>query len=368
MVFSVLAIAAIATVVFPRNGSDTPEPFRNNPASQRTSEQVLPTPSIVVRAPYVGSSPPAADEAEPLPELDPMPFFVSPTIGDDANDGTTIESPWASLDEALERIGPGETLYLMDGTYSELGQDDFHYLVDSGGTEDAWVRITAAPGHTPVLVATDGTALEVRANYVEVSGLTVRGEGFDVDNSWGVGLGIRRAHHVRIIGNTVSNMPLSGISTVESSNLEIIDNEVFENSFWHDSQGSGISIWHSVDWGQPAGSDGYHDRIIGNRVYRNENRVLSKWNDFTAITDGNGIIIDENRDFNYSGRTLVANNVIFDNGGRGIHVFKSNRVDVVFNSTYRNGRTEGLSSGPSELSASNANDVRFINNLSLIHI
>ncbi|MGI9595660.1 MAG: hypothetical protein ACR2QK_05850, partial [Acidimicrobiales bacterium] len=95
----------------------------------------------------------------------------------------------------------------------------------------------------------------------------------------------------------------------------------------------------------------------------NENRVKSKWKNFTTITDGNGIIIDQNRDFNYTGRTLIANNVIFDNGGRAVLVFESNRVDVLFNTTYHNGRTEGLEGGPVELAAGTANEVRFINNM-----
>ncbi len=300
---------------------------------------------------------------EQQPVLEPNPFFVSPTLGNDENSGTSMDQPWASLKNSLRRLEPGHTLYLMDGAYSEVDGDKLHYVSRQSGQPDAWIHITAAPGHSPVLVATQGSALEVHGNYTEVSNLTVRGEGFDESNSFGYGINTRRSHHVRIANNVISNMPLAGISAIESSNVEIIDNEVFENARWSSSQGSGISVWHSVDWDQPPAADGYHDRIIGNRVYRNENRVKSKWKNFTTITDGNGIIIDENRDFNYTGRTLVANNLVFDNGGRAIMVFKSNRVDVIFNTTYHNGWTDGLEGGPVELAVADADDVRVVNNL-----
>ncbi len=352
----VLAACLVAIFGFPRGDPTAPD------VATTMAEQVLPTATIVVQGPPPSASP-TTTVPEPPPPLDPMPFFVSPTVGDDGNDGRTPDAPWRSLQAALRRVEPGHTLYLMDGEYRELAADNFHYLARRSGTADAWIRITAAPDHEPVIVATEGTALEVEANYVEVSALTVRGEGFDESNSFGVGLSARRSHHIRFFGNTISGMPLAGISAIESSNLEILGNEVFENAFWSTAQGSGISVWHSLDWGQGPSADGYHDRIIGNRIYRNENRVKSKWKNFTTITDGNGIIIDQNRDYNYPGRTLIANNVVFDNGGRGILVFESNRVDVMFNTTYRNGWTVGLEGGPVELAAGVANDVRFINNL-----
>ena len=337
----------------------------NDPGIPTTVADQVERPSLVLQDPLANA--PAttvpSETPEPPPPLDANPFFVSPTIGNDDNDGTTIEAPWASLQVALNRLEPGQTLYLMDGNYSETVSENFHYIAKNGGTEDAWVRLKPAPGHNPVLLATVGTALEVQANYFEVSGLTVRGEGFNEDLSFGVGLSVRRSHHVTFDKNTISGMPLAGISAIESSNLEIIDNTVFENAFWSTAQGSGISIWHSLDWEQPPSADGYHDRVIGNAVYRNENRVKSRWKNFSTITDGNGIIIDQNRDFNYSGRTLVANNLVFDNGGRGILVFESNRVDVLFNTSYHNGWTEGLEGGGVELAAGKANDVRFLNNL-----
>ena len=353
----VAAVCLIITLGFPTGNDEGAD------VQTTLADQVLAPPNLRVEARTPAGPNTTLPEAPPAPVLDPMPFFVSPTQGDDGNDGSTPDAPWASLKASLARLAPGQTLYLMDGTYTETTADNFHYVAKVGGEPGAWVRITAAPGHNPVLLASIGTALEVQANYVEVSGLTVRGEGFDESNSFGVGLSSRRSHHVRFVDNVISNMPLAGVSAIESSNLEILNNEIFENAFWSTAQGSGISVWHSVDWGQSPSADGYHDRIVGNTIYRNENKVKSKWENFRTITDGNGIIIDQNRDFNYTGRTLIANNVVFDNGGRAILVFESNRVDVMFNTTYHNGRTAELEGGPVELAAGVANDVRFVNNM-----
>ena len=299
-----------------------------------------------------------------VPDTDPSTLYVSSEFGSDDNDGQTMESPWASLQTALDRLEPGNTLFVLDGRYDEQREPGVaHYVVNVSGTPDAWIRVTAGPDQSPELVASAGNGISVRGDYVEISGLRVRGEGFDVENNYGWGLLIRNSHHVRLANNTISSMAVGGISSVESSNLEILDNEVFDNSFWGTEQGSGISLWHSVDSGLGPAPDGYHDRIIGNVVYRNENKVFSRWRDEDVITDGNGIIIDQNVETGYTGRALVANNVVFDNGGRGILVLESNRVDVMFNTTYNNGRTDGLEGGPVELVASRADDVRLLNNL-----
>ncbi len=329
------------------------------------AERVAPEEAVRVVQP----APPTTTRDEPVETtsttLNPNAVFVSGALGDDNNDGLSLDNPIRSLQAALDGVQPGETVYLMDGTYSDLLEPgNAHYVVRNGGTPDAWVTVENAPGHSPLIIASDGNGLEVQADYVEVAGLTVRGEGYDeTADPWGNALLVRNSNHVRFVGNTLSNMPTSGISAVESSNLAILNNEIFENAFWSSVQGSGISLWHSSTNGEPPDPDGYHDRILGNRIYRNENKVKSRWRDFSVITDGNGIIIDEGRDTSYTGRVLVANNVVFDNGGRAIMVFKANNVDVMFNTTYNNVRTDALDGGRGELVAGQATNVRFLNNL-----
>lgn len=296
-------------------------------------------------------------------DVDPNTLWVSPTMGDDGSDGQTPDTPWQSLQAALDRAQPGQTIYLMTGEYTDSHDRSAHFVAKQGGTAEAWVTVTAGPGEQPVIVATSGNGLVVRASYVEVSGIEVRGQGFSEGNPYGWGLMANDAHHVRFAANRVSGMAVGGIGAIGTANLEVLGNEVFDNSFWGTEQGSGISIWHATDHGTGPNADGYHDLIVGNVVYRNENRVYSRFRSEPAITDGNGIIIDQTDETGYTGRTLVANNLVFDNGGRAVLVLESSRVDVFHNTTYGNGRTDILEGGPVELAAGRADDVRFMNNL-----
>lgn len=310
----------------------------------------------------------SADTTEVTPETvadDPNEFFVSALVGSPDNDGQTAETPWLSLEASIARLTPGQTLAVMDGVYNELNEPgNAHYAVDVDGEEGRWITITAAPGAEPVLEASGGNAIVVRGNFIEVSGFRIRGVGFDADNAYGWGVLVRGSHHVRVADNVISDMPVGGITSVESAHLEVLYNEVYDNAFWGTEQGSGISFWRNIDFGFPPDADGYHDRVVGNIVYRNENKVFSRWVEGSnAITDGNGIILDSSDETAYEGRALVANNVVFDNGGRGILVFEQSHVDMIHNTTFRNGRTENLAGGPVELGIRRSDDVRVFNNL-----
>jgi parallel beta-helix repeat protein len=91
-------------------------------------------------------------------------------------------------------------------------------------------------------------------------------------------------------------------------------------------------------------------------------------------TDGNGIIIDDFRNTQgggtgsaYQPATLIENNLVFDNGGRGVHVFLSDNVVVRHNTAFMNLKDRNLM-GPrnGEFSAVKANKVVFANNLAVV--
>ena len=108
--------------------------------------------------------------------------------------------------------------------------------------------------------------------------------------------------------------------------------------------------------------------MIGNTCYRNEEYVP-----FYAagnITDGNGIIIDDSRNTQngsalgvYVGKTYVANNLVFDNGGRGIHCYLADKVIIVNNTCYKNCQSPAINDG--EFTAYSADSISFINNIAL---
>jgi len=342
--------------------------FAGEPAVTTPILEVPDTASVAAEQPEPTVVPDDIGDEPSEPEVVYEGFYVSPTLGDDENDGKSVEQPWRSLQDSLDRLKPGQALYLMDGEYSGPHADNpAHFVVRVDGEPDAWIKVAAAPGHAPVLRPYNGNGLVVKdADYIEVSGLTVIGDDFGRDNAYGWGLLVRNSHHVRFTDNTISEMPVGGISAVESGHITIAGNTTFNNSYWGTEQGSGISIWHSVDYGFGPDADGYTDRVVGNVSYSNENKVFSRWHPGEDVmSDGNGIIVDESIDFGYKGRFLVANNVVFNNGGRGISVIRTERVDVLHNTTFHNGRTERLTSPASEIATTYSNQVRLMNNLAI---
>jgi len=98
-------------------------------------------------------------------------YYVSPT-GDDANDGLSAAAPFGTLQHAADRLTPGDTLYLMDGTY----RNQSIYL--NGFNKSAtpvYTHILAYPGAKPVITGqVVYAAFKVdQSNYVVFDGITV---------------------------------------------------------------------------------------------------------------------------------------------------------------------------------------------------
>ncbi len=71
-------------------------------------------------------------------------YYVDPARGDDTNNGS-VENPWKTMQHGVQRLEPGDTLYLRGGIYSETV-----YLTRSGTIESP-ITISAYPGELPVL-------------------------------------------------------------------------------------------------------------------------------------------------------------------------------------------------------------------------
>jgi hypothetical protein len=86
----------------------------------------------------------------PLPQPTDHPlakgptFYVDAAKGDNANDGSK-EKPWKSVQHGVQRLKPGDTLYIRGGVYHEKV-----YLTRSG-TADAPIVIASYPGELAVI-------------------------------------------------------------------------------------------------------------------------------------------------------------------------------------------------------------------------
>ena len=300
-------------------------------------------------------------------------FYIA-LNGNNNNPGTEA-LPWRNLNHAVYALKAGETVLVKNGTYQES------LYINKSGSAGKPISYKAYPGHKPKIEINkkqlEGILIQ-GVSYINVEGFEVvytapgaeaaKGEqtdnGIDISNAGQV-----LPHHIKIKNNKVHGFPGGGIFTVLADYVTFEGNTVWENALWAKWGNSGISMYQNVEFDQKAG---YHMIVRGNTLYKNENKLPSFAIGSTTITDGNCIIIDDLRHTQkfldnktpypaYKAHTLIENNICYDNGARGIHIYSSDNVLVRHNTLYKNQRTSSINDG--ELSAYDASNVQFFNNI-----
>ncbi|GAA4980932.1 right-handed parallel beta-helix repeat-containing protein [Kitasatospora paranensis] len=325
----------------------------------------------------------------PRAEAAARTYYVSPG-GADGNPGTSPDKPFRTLQKAADSTAPGDTVSIMNGTYTEAPGGSDVLMISRSGRPGAPITYRPYPGHHPVInpvtawngIRVSGAAhivirdLEIKGNSANISLADAERGASDKNGTYNTNcLSIDkdrktgdRPHHIDVIGNTVHHCPGVGIGAGYADYVSIDRNHVYANAWYSVFATSGISILSAqdVDRGDPRT---YKIRVTDNTVHDNESKV--KWGHCNCYSDGNGIIIDTLKDKakaggsgpDYQGRVLVANNVTYDNGGSGIHSYKSQHVDMVHNTAYRNGRSTRMNSY-GNIYAQESNDVQLLDNVS----
>ncbi len=310
-------------------------------------------------------------------------YYVSGE-GNDRNSGRTTSSAFRTIQRAADLTNPGDTVLIMNGVYKNAHPTGSVVDIKRSGKSNAWITYKAYPGHRPKLKHNGWHGIQIYngASYVEVNGLEVEGNNDNISYAYARsqryntsnpltngncisidGSKNRRPHHIRILNNKVHNCGGVGIVGIESDYLTIDNNEVFNNAWYAVYGCSGISLlnnWNSDN------SQNYKMFITRNKVYNN--RMLIPWITTGKIQDGNGIIIDRGMNKQkgskisaYRGRTLIANNITYKNGGSGIHTFQSENIDIVHNTSYMNNQSPEISYG--QISVNDANNINVLNNI-----
>ena len=265
----------------------------------------------------------------------PDVFYVSPT-GNDANPGIKTR-PWKTIQHAVNQAVPQDTILVEDGIYegpiimSRSGEPNAYITLKSINPWGAKIEVLDGEG------AQDG--IKAVANYLTIDGFELYDPAPEPGHI-GNGITIYEAHHVNILNNRIHNFGAAGIQGAFCDHILIENNTVSDNAKYNPTQSSGISIWKA--W--PVDDEpGYHLIIRNNRSFRNTTITKnSKGNN----TDGTGIIIDalwdSKDDEPFPHRTLIENNLVYDNGGSGIHVYRSNNIDVFNNTSYHNLHNKGI--------------------------
>lgn len=343
------------------------------------------------------------DPVNPDPPKPPSRYktYYIAADGDDANAGTAPAFAMRTMAKVLQKIKPGDTIKLMPGTYEYDGKPFLEMKPEHSGTEDEYITIEAQdPNNKPhIIVGGVGVwnAVQIQASYVIIDGLELEGFNQRLDyetaynyalmshnhelkdynpaaryNTNGVSVGDKNSTtvHVTIRNCKIHDFPSSGMGATACDYVTFEYNTIYNNAWYTMYACSGISTSAQVN------SDTHNERhkIIfrGNTLYNN--KCLIPWAstaDF-RLSDGNGIICDVNQrpdesgihknDGPYLGRILVCNNVSYNNGGSGIHTFKSDHVDIVNNTAYGNGY-QYPSKEYAEIYSNQCKDVRIYNNI-----
>lgn len=267
-------------------------------------------------------------------------LYVRPD-GDDASAGSA-DAPgkaFRTIGKACTAAAPGDTIHVADGVYLE-GEIK---LAGKQGAADDRIVLKAANRHKALVQSTSPYHAVTVVNCVGVTidGLAVSMKEPAKHHLFGIFVG--DSNHVTVRNCYVFDIGSSGIQANGGEHY-IVEDNIVRNCTWATGSpnGSGISFYHpryvsdyqQGEWG-----------IICRRNIIFDNYCPFK--EFTEFpTDGNGIILDDfkntqkhnkgGQDGGYSHPTLVENNLVFNNGGRGIHAFITDNATIRNNTVYGN--------------------------------
>ncbi len=247
-------------------------------------------------------------------------YFVAPT-GSDSNSGTSMAAALLTIGAATKlALKGGDCVTVADGTYDET------VLVTTSGTADTCtgyvVFRSASPGGAKVISTDAYNGFMVNASYVMVDGFdledTSTGSAFTAGTNTLSGGKVIVYHHIAAIRNIAHDSGGAGLGALHADYVRFEGNTVHDNSTRSTYGDSGIDLWEmQASDTQP----GFHIVIRNNVSYANIESGIAA----NLQTDGEGIILDS---FDYADpaygttpyaqETLVENNVIWKNGGRGI--------------------------------------------------
>ena len=342
-------------------------------------------------------------------ELFATNYYVNGNTGNNSRDGKSVanaKKDFAFFSGNATALAPGDTVFIMNGTYSTSDGNPILNL-NCRGTAAKPIVFTNYQNQTPLFKYTVaphfliGLTSNVVTAYVVINGLTLEGNsvysetelelaknqpGNCLNGTIGqgslkkytaCGMGLyyspeltpsisEQSHHITISNCTIHNFPGGGIATKGLDYFTVENCEIYNNGFYTVNGNSGISIYQLSNFDDHPGLEP-NIIIRNNKTYNNINYIPWSGSRDCNFTDGNGIIVDNLIKFSYDGRVLVENNLSYDNGGAGIQFFKSNNGVIRNNTLYKNGKQDGYANvrgyQSGEFSMYNSTNVKFYNNI-----
>ena len=272
-------------------------------------------------------------------------YYVSPT-GTASNSGT-LESAPTTLSEGCNKIVAGDVLILLNGTYNVVREQ---YVYQKGSATGNWITIKAKNKGGAVIVGTSTYYADAYAVFylygckrVIVDGIVTKHNSGSQDQVPGIRVS-NASDYVTIRNCTSYDNGAAGITSEGSDHIIFEDNVVYGNCKRNAINTSGLSMYRQKDLSGPANE--YWGCIMRRNIcFNNQCDLPYSYNgeSFPSPTDGNGIIIDyfdysDASNTAYSKKVLLENNLCYNNGGKGIQIYKSSKVLARNNTIYHNNR------------------------------
>jgi hypothetical protein len=295
-------------------------------------------------------------------------LYAAP-FGSDQNSGASPVSP-KTFFGAAAATRPGSVLCLFGGTYSLTSA----FKPPTSGTPSAWI-IYRNYGDAPVKFVWTGAAdaspmFDMNGGSFPSNPAYLEFRGFNLDGGGKAGDGFfcRGSHHLRFIGNSISNTGGSGIGTIKCDYLTADHNIVDHNGYIPAAAGSN-GRYYSWTSGISFNSNQWYDSYPGFHNIISNNIVAGEVDQSTKHSDGNGIILDlSDSTYNYSSANtppaLIVNNVVFGNGGRCIEAYLVTNFWIVNNTCYKNNLDPSIGRAGS-IAINNSRQGYVINNIAV---
>lgn len=294
-------------------------------------------------------------------------YYVA-TNGRDTNSGTSAKAPWLTLQHANDtgRVA-GDCVIVEPGTYAagvvithggKLASSE-GYVTYRCAVMDACTVTDPNAGYRNGTFVWDTAKQPMPGSYVIVDGFRLRasretlyGQGIEVWSANENGPSAARSvHHVWILNSIISGYGQSGVQMNDGEYFFVVHNTIYDNAgAGCSAQGSGVSyVVLKAFPNYRRTPDDASNPILGNvGAFTNAIAWNVTYNNATTTcgtaanpydTDGNNIILDTlnnagSTNVAYPGSVLVAFNVTYNAGGRGIHIFNSENVTVANNTCY----------------------------------
>ncbi|MGM9971595.1 MAG: hypothetical protein ACI35W_04240 [Anaeroplasmataceae bacterium] len=153
-----------------------------------------------------------------------------------------------SLDDALENLKAGDTLYLREGIYIPSSNEG--YFINKSGTSTKYITIRNYPGENAVITNTStksevyGIEIEANTSYVIIEGLEIKN--ISAYNAYGIALWGNNQNHLIIRNNSIHDIKttsnnqddsdssanailFNGENTKAISNVIVSNNHIYNN-------------------------------------------------------------------------------------------------------------------------------------------